>query len=216
MKQRALAGLVCAVALGVAGPVLGETLNSTFSVRLYGAPVGRMVVAANADGLAYAAKGEFRTTGLVGLLARVRFTMSARGRGGPLDMRSQFYREDLDTGFRTSATNLSFGTGDRRIDPLTGLVAALVDRPVAAGCAYDGQTWDGTRSMRVLIREAEQSPGELTCTGRLSRVSGYTDEEMAEATAFPFSLQFVTMGDQLVMRRAEVRTIHGQVTLVRK
>jgi len=205
-----------ALALAVAAPALGESLSSTFSVRLFGAPVGRMVVAANADGRAYAAKGEFRTTGLIGLLARVRFTMSARGKGTPLDMRPQSYSEDLDTGFRTSATSLTFGTGEARIDPLTGLVAALVDRPVAVGCAFDGQTFDGTRTMQVRIREAGESADGLTCAGQLQRLSGYTAEEMAQAMAFPFTLQFAEAGDWLVVRRAEVTTIHGQVALVRQ
>lgn len=216
MKRHVFAGLVLALGLGATAPALGESLSSTFSVRLYGAPVGRMVVAANADGSAYSAKGEFRTTGLVGLLARVRFTMSARGQGTPLDMRPKSYREDLDTGFRTSATSLTFGAGDARIDPLTGLVAALVDRPVAEGCSYDGKTWDGTRTMRVRIREAGESADGLTCAGQLQRLSGYTAEEMAEAIAFHFTLQFAAAGDWLVVRRAEVTTIHGQVALVRQ
>lgn len=175
-----------------------------------------MVIAANTSGGSYAAKGEFRTTGLVGLLARVRFVMSARGKGAPLTMRPQSYSEDLDTGFRTSAASIRFAAGDSRIDPLTALVAALVDRPVAQGCRYDGQTFDGTRSMRIRIREGTASADGLVCTGQLKRLSGYKTEEMAEATTFPFSVEFARSNDRLVVRRAEVVTIHGKVALVRR
>jgi hypothetical protein len=209
-----MAGAV--LALGLAGPAPGESLNSTFSVRLYGAPVGRMVVAANGDGRAYAAKGEFRTTGLVGLLARVRFTMRARGVGTLPDLRARSYSEDLDTGYRASATSLSFGADDPRIDPLTAFIAALLDRPTEAGCAFDGQTFDGERSMRIRIRAADKSATGLTCSGLLQRLSGYTAEEMAEATDFPFTVEFTRSGEQLVVRRADVTTIHGQVALVRR
>lgn len=217
MQRRVFGGFgAVAMACIMALPAAAESLSSTFSVRLYGAPVGRMVVAANASGGSYAAKGEFRTTGLVGLLARVRFTMNARGVGAPLDMRSRSYAEDLDTGYRTSATSLAFGPGDARIDPLTGLLAALIDRPAGEGCSFDGKTFDGKRTMTVRIREAEQPEGGLVCAGTLRRLSGYTDEEMAEATSFPFTLHFASAGDWLTLRRAEVRTIHGQVALVRQ
>jgi hypothetical protein len=205
-----------ALAMVLAGPAMAESLYSTFGVRLFGAPVGRMVVAANTNGTAYAAKGEFRTTGLVGLLARVRFTMSARGVGALPRFRSRSYSEDLDTGYRTSAVSLSFSASDERIDPLTALVSALVDRPASLGCSFDGQTFDGKRSMRVRMREAETSADGLTCTGQIVRIGGYTAEEMAEATAFPFSVEFAREADQLVVRRAEVATIHGHVALVRR
>ncbi|GKY88256.1 DUF3108 domain-containing protein [Sinisalibacter aestuarii] len=205
-----------ALALGLAVPAAAENLSATFGVRLYGAPVGRMVVASNSNGSSYAAKGEFRTTGLAGLLARVRFTMSARGAGEVPRMRSHSYSEDLDTGYRTSSANLAFSSSDARIDPLTALLAALVDRPASTGCAFDGQTFDGERSMRVRIRKASESDEGITCTGQLTRVQGYTAEEMAQATGFPFSIEFRRAGDTLVAERADVKTIHGQVALVRR
>lgn len=218
MIRLAVFSLVAGLLFGFApaGSAFGDTASSTFSVRLFGAPVGRMVIAANTGAGAYTAKGEFRTTGLVGLLARVRFTMSARGQGAPLAMRSQSYVEDLDTGFRTSAASIRFGSNDRRIDPLTALVAALVDRPVDKGCRYDGETFDGIRSMRIRIREGASSADELVCSGQLRRLAGYTAEEMAEATTFPFSIAFSRTGERLVVRRADVVTIHGNVALVRR
>jgi len=218
MIRQGVLGVVAGAVLmlGSGAVALADNLSSVFSVRLYGAPVGRMILAANAGGGSYAAKGEFRTTGLVGLLAKVRFTMSAHGVGAPLTMASRSYSEDLDTGYRTSATSLTFGTGDARIDPLTALLAALIDRPADTGCAFEGQTFDGTRSMSIRIREGAKTEDGLTCSGTLRRLSGYTAEEMAEATTFPFTVQFWQSGDQLMVRRGDVATIHGKVTLVRQ
>lgn len=200
----------------VAGPAFGESRKADFRVQLFGVPVGQMVLASNDNGSAYAAKGEFRTTGLVGLLARVRFTMSSHGRGSGVDLRPRAYEEDLDTGYRTSAAEVTFGASDRRIDPLSAILSALLDRDAAEGCTFDGQTYDGERSMQVRIRPAAEEDDDLVCTGRITRLSGYTAEEMAEVTQFPFTIWYEREGDRLVTVRANVDTIHGKVALVRR
>ncbi|SMH45733.1 DUF3108 domain-containing protein [Maritimibacter sp. HL-12] len=210
-------GLVMALGLLLAAPAMSENTRADFGVRLFGVPVGQMILAKNADGTAYAAKGEFRTTGLVGLLARVRFTMSAHGIGTMPELRPRGYVEDVDTGYRASAVQVRFAPSDSRIDPLTGLIAALIDRDAGTGCAFEGQTFDGKRAMRVRIRPAAGSPeNSLTCTGKLTRLSGYTDAEMAEAVTFPFSIHFERTGEKLVAMRADIDTIHGKVALLRR
>jgi len=214
--RMAMAVLAALTAL-IAAPASGDGAQAAFAVRLYGAPVGQMVIAKNADGAVYAAKGEFRTTGLVGFLARVRFTMTARGVGTMPNLRPNTYEEDVDTGYRTSAVRVGFTAGDSRIDPLTGLIAALIDRDARMGCAFDGQTFDGKRAMRVRIRPADNNPVDhLTCTGQLTRLSGYTDDEMADAVTFPFIIRFERVGERLVAMRADIDTIHGKVALLRR
>lgn len=215
--MRIAMGVLAALTVLLAAPASGDGAQATFGVRLYGAPVGQMVIAKNADGAAYAAKGEFRTTGLVGLLARVRFTMTARGVGTMPNLQPNTYEEDVDTGYRTSAVRVGFRAGDTRIDPLTGLIAALIDRDVKMGCAFDGQTFDGKRAMQVRIRPAAGSlDDDLTCTGQLTRLSGYTDDEMADAVTFPFSIRFERAGEKLMAIRADIDTIHGKVALLRR
>lgn len=204
------------LAIVLASGARAESLTSTFGVRLFGAPVGRMVLAANTNGAAYAARGEFRTTGLVGLLARVHFTMSARGAGFFPRFRPASYSENLDTGYRTSEASVTFDPGDGRIDPLTGLLAALIDRPAEAGCAYTGETYDGTRTMRVQIREQQRTETTLICGGTLTRTRGYSAEDMAQAKGFAFSISYRHGGGKLSVERADVATIHGKVTLVRE
>jgi len=209
--------VLAALTVLLATPASGESAQAIFGVRLYGAPVGQMVIAKNADGPAYAAKGEFRTTGLVGLLARVRFTMTAHGVGTMPNLRPNTYEEDVDTGYRTSAVRVGFTASDRRIDPLTGLIAALIDRDARMGCTFDGHTFDGKRAMQVRIRPTAGSlEDDLTCVGHLTRLSGYTDDEMADAVSFPFSIRFQRVGDNLVAKRADIDTIHGKVALLRR
>lgn len=187
-----------------------------FQIRLAGLPVGELVLAINSDGRAYAASGLMRTTGLVGLLARVRFEMRARGAGSLPEVAARSYSEDVDTGFRMSQVNLTFASGDRRIDPLTAILAGLADRPPGAGCGFDRATWDGVRSMRVQIGPGSAEDAPLACAGVATRVSGYTADEMADAVRFPFTVVFAEAEGELVAMRADIRTIHGPVSLVRR
>jgi len=214
MHTRSL--LVLGWIAALAFPAAAET--QTFQVRLAGLPVGELVLAVNENGQAYAASGLLRTTGLVGLLAKVRFEMRARGRGQlPDPVAVTSYSEDLDTGYRASQVNLAFGGGDRRVDPLTAILAGLVDRAPGTGCHFDRATWDGVRSMRVTIGAGGAADGNaLVCSGVAIRLSGYSAEEMAEAVRFPFTVRFADAGDALQATRADIRTIHGPVTLVRR
>lgn len=215
--RRVLSVVLILWTMALAMPAHAGTAQVTFETRLYGLPVGRMVLANNSNGSAYAAKGHFRTTGLAGLLARVRFTMNARGVGDELNLRPRSYSEDLDTGYRTAVASVEFGAGDRRIDPLTALIAALLDRNAASGCAFDGKTFDGTRTMTIRVwPAAEAEAGNLTCAGKLTRVSGYSAEDMADWVEFPFSVKFERDGDRLVVQRADIDTIHGKVALIRR
>jgi len=211
-----LFGMALALVLAAA-PAAAEEIRAVYSARLYGAPVGQVIMAYNDNGRSYAASGHFRTTGLVGLLARVRFTMKARGNGTMLDMNPTSYSEDIDTGYRTSAIAVDYAASDRRIDPLSALLAGLMDRPAESGCAFQRETWDGQRKMRVIINAAEtEADGDVLCQGVARRVSGYTEKEMANATEFPFTIRFAPKGGVLEVQRMDIVTIHGRVALVRR
>ena len=43
-----------------------------------------------------------------------------------------------------------------------------------------------------------------------------SEEDMAKAMRFPFTVEYDFAGDQLKVRRAAVETIHGKVALVRR
>ena len=197
-------------------PAWAETERISFGVRLFGLPVGVMATAINTEANGYAAASQFRTTGVVGLVARVRFEMESRGRGAHPDFDPAYYREDMDTGFRTSSSELALAPNDARVDPLAAILSILSDRKAGRGCAVSGQTWDGKRSMSFELAEYGRGDQGLTCTGVAVRLSGYTAEEMEEATHFPFTVDYDLSGAWLRVQRAVVDTIHGKVALVRR
>jgi hypothetical protein len=204
------------VVAGAANAGASDTLTTRLGVRLYGLPVGQMVLAANAGANAYAARGEFRTTGLVGFLAKVRFTMSARGVGHLPGLTSRSYSEDVHTGYRSSSLSVDYPADDARIDPLSAMLATMIDRPRSAGCDFDRRTYDGKRSMRVRMWEAGEQPGQLLCKGELTRLSGYDAVTMARGTQFSFQVEFAKQDDWLALTRADVDTEHGHVSLLRE
>jgi hypothetical protein len=197
-------------------PARAETERVSFGVRLFGLPVGVMATAINTEANGYAAASQFRTTGVVGLVARVRFEMESRGRGVHPDFDPAYYREDMDTGFRTSSSELALAPNDARVDPLAAILSILSDREAGRGCAVSGQTFDGKRSMSFELVENRRGDAGVTCTGVAVRLSGYTAEEMAEATHFPFTVDYDLSGAWLRVQRAVVETIHGKVALVRR
>ncbi|RME14890.1 MAG: DUF3108 domain-containing protein [Alphaproteobacteria bacterium] len=213
--RAALASLLSVQLL--AGAAAADSEELRFSVRLGGVTIGELVLAINTGAGVYAAKGVFHTTGLAGLLARVRFTMTARGQGAPPRAVPEHYSEDMDTGRRVSSSSLSFPPGSGRLDPLTAMLSILRNRPASQGCSFAARTFDGQRVMGAQVRPGSGAHETgLTCEGRLERLSGYGPDELAEAKGFDFSVHFVPDGALLRVDRARTETVHGTVTLVRR
>ena len=184
-----------------------------YAVSMFGVRVGQMQLETREGTRDYALAARFRTTGVAGLLARVRFDMQATGRvNGPwLSPRS--YREDVDTGRRVSSADLSFAAGDGRLDLMSAFWLGLRDRPVALGCALEARTFDGTRELRVTLRPAGESATTVTCVGEVRRGAGYTAEELAQRRAFPVEATYRRVGDLLRFHQLKVHTLHGKAIL---
>lgn len=185
------------LALIFARPATAEVLR--FEVRGWGIPIGEMVLADNGAN----ATGAFRTTGLAGAVAKVRFDMQRSG---------TLYRAALHTGRRDRKDQVAIPTTDRRLDPLSALLRALRPPDGAAGCALQAVVFDGRRALRLELTQ----DGPTRCRGTLTRQSGYSAEELAEARAFPIEIQYHTRAGALVAHKARVGTVHGKVTLIRR
>lgn len=171
-----------------------------FSVRGWGLPIGQLVL--NARPSASVARGRFRTTGLAGAVAAVRFDMV---REGPV------YHAKLHTGRRARQDRVRLASGDNRLDPLTALWRALATRDQKAGCVMQSTVFDGVRQLSLTLAPV----GDLRCRGHLTRISGYSRTEMAEAHNFPIEIWFKLSGGKMYVQKARVDTVHGQVTLIR-
>lgn len=229
---RAAVGLAMALLLTPAATAAAEPQR--YAVRAFGVRIGELTLDTREAGGAYAASARFRTTGLAGALAHVRFDMRSEGKLHP-HLAPLSYVEQVETGRRSSDATLTFGSGGptlsggragaegpavparlRRntVDPMTALFAALRPRPRSALCDLDLAVFDGARLNRLTLARASEQAGTITCAGRFDRHAGYPPEEMARQPGFTVSLIFSGPQDRMQATRAEVETVHGPVTLI--
>ncbi|SMR81791.1 hypothetical protein SAMN04488030_2213 [Aliiroseovarius halocynthiae] len=183
------------ISLLIASPVAADELK--FDVRGWGITIGKMVlVDKGADAI-----GQFRTTGLAGAVAKVRFDMKRSG---------TTYRAALHTGRRDRTDQVDIPAHDPRLDPLSALMRVLALKDQSAGCAMQAVVFDGIRELVLTLEQA----GPLRCRGTLTRRRGYSAVELAEARAFPISVHYENRTGGMVARKARVGTVHGKVSLI--
>lgn len=208
--MRFVFALFCALST-LTAPALAE--DRSYALSMYGVKIGQMDLRVDATPRDYALEAQFRTTGVVGILARVRFDMRAQGKAQGIRLSPRSYVEDMDTGRRQSSSRVGFSAGDRRKDLLSTFWMGLRDRPATQGCALEARTFDGTRELHVVLQPAGESATHVTCKGAIRRVSGYTPAELAERTIFPIEASYVRQGDMLRFDRLRLHSLHGKATL---
>lgn len=215
--------------------------DAKFKLVLRGIPAGSLSWSGTAEpGGAYAVSGVLRTSGLAAMLKKVRYEAGAKGSLSP---KGQFaatsYVEDANTGKRHSQSSIAWKGGvptvkssseraakpwdiepagqKGTVDPLTAMFAALREVPAGQECQVALKMFDGRRASQVTL-SARQAAGEgVTCAGEYRRVAGFSPEDMAEKTRFPFTLTYAP-GAEGRMRVVEVAmdTLYGKAKLVRE
>lgn len=208
---RLLGAMFCAL---WGGPCAAETL--VFQVRLSGVPVGKLEIVQSEGAGNFNTSAKFRTTGLAGVVAKVKVLMESSGTGALPDIDPAHYREDMHTGFRSSQTNLRFGSQDSRVDPMSALYMLVGTRPEAAGCAMNQKTWDGTRQLHIQMNEASRTQSTLVCNGYAARQKGYDAKDLERAAGFPGTVTYERRGTDWVATKLTVTSVHGPLTLLRR
>lgn len=236
---------VLVAALALAAPVRAEVGVTVFDIDLGGVRAAVLTLSsAEGDG-AYRATGSIAASGLLRLVARVRYAGEVEGRreGGRLvPLR---YAERADTGRRRSEAEILWHRGLPQVtrwveaqagreappadpaeavgalDPLSVLYLALAPQPVAAACALSLSMFDGARLSQVTLGAPQPDPatGGLTCTGEYRRIAGFHPGDMAERSRFPLRLALAPVAgesDLVQVVRVTVQTLYGQAVLKRR
>lgn len=237
---RLTAVLACLLA-----PALPATAEMTrdearFDLVMAGLTAGSLTFAAESDGRSYAVRGRLASSGLLSFVRKVSYDATARGRlrdGTYLPAR---YTERADTGRRQSQaeilwqggvpqiasytppreprpTDVDPATQAGSVDILTALYATLRDADAGGECNRSFAMYDGRRASRLSLGTPEPAEGGITCAGEYRRVAGFSPEDMAEKTRFPFTLTYAPAPDGR-MRVIEVRmeTLYGSARLIRR
>ena len=102
---------------------------------------------------------------------------------------------------------------------MTVIFAALRDRPADKACSMQLDVFDGKRRSRVALGNPQAGAGgaTITCTGEYRRIKGWSPEDMAERTQFPFQMRYERQADGMY-RVVEITTptTLGRATLRRR
>ena len=222
---------VVAVMLGT----LPAQADQLWSVHGFGIKVGEMRVAMTQTGDSYKGSGKFRTTGLVGVLARIHFDVTSDGQILDKTLKPRTYKGSIDTGKRQSQTTLDFSQSVPRktegkdapavpiapnrlkgaIDPMSMMWLTLRDSD-APTCVFDQTQFDGTRLTAIRLNRREVDDGDVICHGSYDRLGGYTQEELDEMSTSPLAITYRKSGDTWRTVKVYVRTRHGPATLHRR
>lgn len=211
-----------------------------WTVSLLGVHAGTVRMSGETRGGAYRVALDMRSEGAGAAIRRVRFLASAEGRLNNGRYAPARYDENADTGRRQSRSVMEYRRGVPRItayqasadhrpdvidpatqggtlDPATSFYAILRDQPRAAACTAAVVTFDGRRRTQTRLGSPRPDGDRLICAGEYRRLAGFSPEDMAERTTFPFTLIYEPAPGGL-MRVAEVRlqTLYGAAVMKRR
>lgn len=214
--------------------------QATFDVSVRGITAGTLSFAGIQDGVGYAVQGRLASSGFAAFVKQVRYDGAARGQLRDGSYVPSSYTEKADTGRRQSESVMAYVGGVPQVkeykparkpkksdldpasqagtvDPLTAMYATLRDVEAGLECALSLKLFDGRRASAVTLSDRRTEGGRVLCTGEYRRVAGFSDEDMAEKTRFPFTLAYEPTGNGR-MRVVEITadTLFGPARMTRR
>jgi len=214
--------------------------RATFDIVLRGISAGRLTVAGAQEGNRYTVSGRLESTGIAAMLRKFLYTAQASGTITNGRYAPSRYSEDANTGKRQSRNSMQFRAGvpvqvvaepareprpydvapatmRGAVDPVTALYATLRDVDAGSECASNQHMFDGRRATQIALSKPQKQGDRVTCTGEYRRVAGFSPEDMAEKTHFPFTLTYAP-AEQGRMRVIEVSTdtLYGKALMKRR
>lgn len=219
-KQTPLLMLALALGLSV-GPAPAraegrETIR--FTASILGLTAGRMTLAINRRGEAYAVTGQTVSAGLAGLFSPFRVTNRVRGTEREGRFLPERYQSQSDGERRGRGAEMTYRNGvpsivaleaeDRpgapvldpasqagKVDPLTLTYALLRDTDREGACTLSLDIFDGHRAARLTLGQPRVEDDGLVCQGVYRRVDGYPPQDLAERQDFPFTITYAPLPD---------------------
>ncbi|SHF05495.1 Protein of unknown function [Litoreibacter ascidiaceicola] len=230
---------VCALPLAMTAPQMAAadgTTDAVFSVAIRGITAGTLTVKGAENGGAYNASGVLQSGGLVGLVAKVKYTASSSGRVSGNNFSPSRYDEKADTGKRKSSASMTYkggvpsvsdyvagpnvvkpSTQKGTVDPMTALYAAFRDVNKDEVCELDVKMYDGKRRSQVKLATPRAEGDMIKCDGEYRRLAGFSPEDMAEKARFPFNLFYAKTADgRYRVEKVVTHTLYGNAVMKRK
>lgn len=240
--MRPALSLVAALALAMPLPALAQEMrqDARFALEIRGISVGELSFAGVETPQAYAVSGNVRTTGLAGMLRKMNYDAKVQGGRNAARFSPARYEQSGGIGSKYSEEVVVWSGGQPRIerqeppkaprdgaadpakqrgtvDTLTALYATLRDVAPGGECQANLTLYDGRYRMQLRMSPPQPAQGGVTCNGEYIRVSGFSAEEMAERTNFPFTLHYAPGANgQMRVERVTMDSLYGSARLVRR
>lgn len=237
--QRLVAALFMALTASQAHAE-GAPEPHAFDITLRGIRAADLSFTGSQDGGSYSVTGKLVSSGVMQVVRRVSYDARVTGRVRGDRYIPSAYAEATDTGKRQSESVIEYkggvpqvisyspareprrgdldpATQGRTVDPLTALYAALRDVTAEEACTARLQIFDGRRRTEVVLSDPQPTGTGLTCSGLYRRVAGFSPEDMAERTLFPFTLTYEPLpDDRLRVMQVETDTVFGRAVMSRR
>ncbi len=233
-----LSVLVC---LTTGLPALADQQDAAvFDISIRGVSAATLSISGAVNGKSYAASGVLKSSGILGMLKRIRYDASVSGTLTKGRFTPARYVEKANTGKRQSEAVMAYRRGVPQVksympprppakgdidpatqggtvDPLTALYAVLRDVPMAEACNLKVFLFDGRRRSQVVLRAPKAEGGTVTCKGEYRRLEGFSAKDMAEKSRFPFGLTYSSAGDGMVrVTEISLDTLYGKGRMIRR
>jgi hypothetical protein len=221
--------------------VHAQTLDQhSFDITLKGLRAATLSFTGEQAGSAYSVSGKLESKGLAAVVRKVRYDARARGSVAGGRYTPAAYSEQADTGKRKSASVMEYRKGVPQVksydpprepkpddldpakqggtvDPLTALYATLRDVEAGQECKVALQMFDGRRRSQIALSGRKAEGANVTCRGEYRRIAGFSAEDMAEKTRFPFVMTYAPVeGGRMRVQTITTETLYGTATLTRR
>lgn len=234
-------GLCIALLTATAGSsVSAKDEGGRYKLYIGGIPAGELTFSAQNDGKSYQAKGQVRSTGLIGLLAKVSYAAQTSGTVKRGDLIPNGYSEQANTGRRDQSSSLGYKNGVPQVlkidpprskrdwdvdpkgqrgtlDPLSMIYTLLRDVPQSEACTLNEKMFDGRRLSEMKLWSPVEKGEKIHCSGVYRRLAGFSPKDMDERTDFRFTLTYAPVGDgQYRVDRISAESLFGKAVIKRK
>lgn len=211
-----------------------------FDLSIRGIRAGTLSFSGQATDGRYTVSGRLESAGLVGLVRQVRYDGQAEGSLRQGRFTPARYSEQADTGKRQSESVMEYRRGIPQVkvynpprdlqadgidpatqggtvDPLTALFATLRDMPPGQECNRTLTMFDGKRRSQLVLGAPAAIEGGIACPGEYRRLAGFSADDMAEKTRFPFTVRLVPGASGLMqVDEVTMESIYGNARLKRR
>ena len=213
--------------------------DARFDVEVRGLRIGVLTFAGVENARSYAIAGTMQSTGLAGAIRKLRYDAKVTGSITREGFAPARYEQSGGSGKRFTEEIVVWQNGMPRIekrepprearatdadpaqqrgtvDTLTALYATLRDVPPGQECRSSVIMYDGRYRMQLKIAAPKAEGAAVTCSGEYVRLAGFSAEDMAERTRFPFTLRYEPEGERMRVTEVAMTSLWGKARLVRR